>query len=164
MSFDVSTSSYGSSLFPKNGVPVVTAFWSDIQISGGDGSIYYHLYTDSSSNVIKRAGREITAFTGAHFEPTWVLVATWHQVPKFVYSSAGPEVRSPKAVFLNYDSCFSCSATPFKLFSQRTTFLRMHYTIIRKMDCSGQKVPTSIRELLVTPIRTLVRSTTILFL
>ena len=162
MSFGDKNDEFESLLFPQDDTSVVTAFWSDIQISVADGSIFYHLYNDLSSDVIKRAGREITAFTGAHFEPAWVLVATWHQVPKYQYSKAGSEVRALKSRLCEF-IIFS-SVTPFKLFLQRTTFLRMLYTIIHKMDCSGRKVPTTIRVSLATRIQTLAQFTTILFL
>ena len=70
-------------LFPiyKN-VSVVAPFWSDVDLTGGVGNVYYHVYTDAESRLMFRANKELSRLT-EDFNTTWLLVATWDRVPGY---------------------------------------------------------------------------------
>lgn len=77
-----------SELFPgTHHTTLVAPFWSDIDIRGPDGNVYYHVYDDPHSPLVVRASREVNESVAA-FDAHWVLVVTWDNVPAFPYTAS----------------------------------------------------------------------------
>ena len=59
-------------------------FFSDVDISQGNGLIDYEIHTDATSNSILSSIDElINCHLNTNFNGKWMLVATWDEVPPY---------------------------------------------------------------------------------
>ena len=87
-----SYTAYNPQSFPlNNNNPSIAAYLCDIhpsvQGSQPDSNVYYRQTTDDT--LLQRATGDVLSTFGSqvpHFEATWLLVATWHNVTFYGYS------------------------------------------------------------------------------
>ena len=82
LSFNTSMTASDPQSFPKAGdrFELIAPFWSDVDTSVGNGSVFYR--QTNASELLQKAGTEIQeAFAEFHdYRPTLLLIVTWDHV------------------------------------------------------------------------------------
>ena len=80
---------------------LVAPFWAD-----GDtrrfGQVFYNSYDDITSEIVERSTSDVRKYGGsefAHFSASWILVATWVDVPNT------PAAGQPSSLVSNVYGC-----------------------------------------------------------
>lgn len=127
VSFDRRFSRYQPSSFPGfTYTSLLAPFWGDVD-TRLHGSVFYNSYSGNMSPVMARATSDVRMHAGSEFtdfSASWMLVATWVEVPNS--PDGNPDFSDDLSALVCIaavaecwlvTSCtlFSCSATPSRL-------------------------------------------------
>ena len=77
-------SGFSPFFFHEGSLPLVAPFFTDVDTSVGVGEVEYEVHTEATSRtILSDVSNLINNCTGKQFIGTWLLVATWEDVPAY---------------------------------------------------------------------------------